>query len=331
MLKLFKSHLAFIPVLIIIVFMMALRIDVLFGAYIPNLWQDELAPFSLLLKKTLGLKLLTNHFFNLLLTAVIVFFQAGIIMSIFELYKNTELKSFLPVWIFVLIMHLHPDLIFLSPQLISVTFILLAFRKLIVFVESNNKKKAIFDIALFIGVASMFWVPSFIFLLFVFYFLYNKSKLNLRAFLAIFFTVLIPLFYVLAFYILSDQWQLADTIFNSFKLNNFHFNFYPLSKMPSSILVGVLSLSSIYFVSNFVSNQLIEIKAFFGVIAIFIFNVFLVYLFQNDNHISLVIFLLFPIAIFLSILFNRIKRNIVAEFIHLVLLLTIIINFMNFT
>ncbi|MFT4644664.1 MAG: hypothetical protein ACI8ZX_001070 [Planctomycetota bacterium] len=331
MLKLFKSHLAFIPVLIIISFMILLRIDVLLSDYSTNLWQGELAPFSLFVNNIFGAEILANRIFNLLLSSMLVFLQASVIISIFEEYKNNDLKSFLPAWVFVLLMHLNPDLLFLSPQLISFTFILLAFRKLIVFVENSYKRKAVFDIALFIGIASMFWLPSSIFLLFVFFFLNKKLKLDLRVFLSLIFTVMIPLFYVLSYYIISDQWSLVSTVFNSIGINKFQFNLFIPSQQLSGVVVFLLALGSIYFSFNFVAKQLMNIKELFTLIGFFIFNVLIVYLFQNDNHISLVVFLFFPVAILLSVLFNRIKRNIVAEFIHLVLLLTIIINFMNFT
>lgn len=331
MLKLFKSHLAFIPVLIIISFMILLRIDILLSDYSTNLWQGELAPFSLFVNNIFGVEILTNRIFNLLLSSLLVFLQASVIISIFEEYKNNDLKSFLPAWVFVLLMHLNPDLLFLSPQLISFTFILLAFRKLIVFVENSNKRKAVFDIALFIGIASMFWLPSSIFLLFVFFFLNKKLKLDLRVFLSLIFTVMIPLFYVLSYYIISDQWSLVSKVFDSLGINKFQFNLFIPSQQLSGVVVFLLALVSVYFSFNFVAKQLVNIKELFTLIVFFIFNILIVYLFQNDNHISLVVFLFFPVAILLSVLFNRIKRNIVAEFIHLVLLLTIIINFMNFT
>lgn len=331
MLKLFKSHLAFVPVVIIVAFMLVLRLDVLLSSYSTNLWQVELAPFSLFFKNIVGQQLILNKYFNLSFSAILVFFQAGIIISIFELYKNNELKSFIPAWIFVLIMHLNPDLLYLSPQLFSSTFILLAFRKLIVFVENNNKQKAIFDIALFIGIAGMFWMPSYLFLLFVLFFLNKKSKLNIRIFLSIFFTAIIPLLYVFTYYYLTDQWSLNNTIFKSLEINKFEFSFYPLSLQLSGIVLLLVSVSSIYFVVKFVSKQLMDIKGLFFLILIFIINVFIVYFFQNDNNISILIFLFFPTSIFISILFNRIKRNIVAEFIHLVLLLSVIVNFINFT
>jgi hypothetical protein len=177
----------------------------------------------------------------------------------------------------------------------------------------------------------MFWLPSSIFLLFVFFFLNKKLKLDLRVFLSLIFTVMIPLFYVLSYYIISDQWSLVSTVFNSIGINKFQFNLFIPSQQLSGVVVFLLALGSIYFSFNFVAKQLMNIKELFTLIGFFIFNVLIVYLFQNDNHISLVVFLFFPVAILLSVLFNRIKRNIVAEFIHLVLLLTIIINFMNFT
>jgi hypothetical protein len=311
--------------------MILLRIDILLSDYSTNLWQGELAPFSLFVNNIFGVEILTNRIFNLLLSSLLVFLQASVIISIFEEYKNNDLKSFLPAWVFVLLMHLNPDLLFLSPQLISFTFILLAFRKLIVFVENSNKRKAVFDIALFIGIASMFWLPSSIFLLFVFFFLNKKLKLDLRVFLSLIFTVMIPLFYVLSYYIISDQWSLVSKVFDSLGINKFQFNLFIPSQQLSGVVVFLLALVSVYFSFNFVAKQLVNIKELFTLIVFFIFYILIVYLFQNDNHISLVVFLFFPVAILLSVLFNRIKRNIVAEFIHLVLLLTIIINFMNFT
>ncbi len=330
MLKLFKSSFALLPVAIILVFMIALRIDVIYNNFSINLWEGNLAPFSKLVVYGTGENLLTNPIFNAIISLFFVFLQSGIILSIFGFFKNKELKNFLPAWLFILLMHLNPVQVFLSPQLIAFTFILWLFRTLIKYTMNSNNKTALFEMGLLLGISSLFWMPSVFFLIFVLYFLNKKLLLSIKAFLSIFFSFFVPYVYVLTYYVLTDNFAL-ENIFTSIQFNSFQFSMINLKSSLSSVLVFVLLLFSFFSLAQFLQKQVQEIKDLFSLIIVFIINTIIVFLFQDKFIFLSLIFVLFPISVFLSIFFDRIKRKALAEFVHLALLLTIIVNFMFFT
>ncbi len=330
MLKLFKTHLAIIPSAIILALMFLLRLDVLNSNYRVNHWLGELSPFSEYYLNLFGNEIVSNVIFNIILSAVLVFFQSGIILSIFSFYKIKDF-GFLPAWLFVLIMHLHPNLVFLSPQLLSLTFILLSFRKLLFYTENKTEIRALFEIGLFLGVATMFWSPSILFLFFILNFLHNNFNLSLKRLITILFACFIPILYAIAYLFISQEQEISQEVFKNLVFNTFDLNVTISNALLSFLVYVFLVIFSLFSTQDFASKQLRKVREFVHLLYMFLLNVFLVYLFQKENNINILVFLFFPTSIFLSIFFNRIKPKVLSEFIHLILLLTIIINFIYFT
>jgi len=331
MLKLFNSYFALIPIALISLLMIALRLNVIINGFTVNMWQGNLAPFSRFYVYVFGQNLVINPLFNSILSGIIIFVQSGIIISIFGFFRNKELKTFLPAWVFVILMHLNPIFIFVSPQLFSLLFILWAFKKTVNTGNEPKNKRLLFDIGILIGIATMFWSPSILYIIFVFIYLNYNNSLSFKTFLLIIISYIIPLIYVVAYYLFTKNKVYFVDIFNKISLNTFEFDFYNFSQILSTILALILAFVSIFYTIKYASKQLREIKNVFFLLWIFIFNTFLVFLFQNENSFSLIIFLLFPFSIFISIMFNKIKQVSLAEFVHLTLFLTVIINFLYFT
>lgn len=330
MLKLFKSHVALIPVVLFFLFMLVLRMNVVLQDTVFNHWQGELSPLSILFKHLIGDNVLQNIYFNIIFSGLLVFLQSGIILSIFGLYKSKKLKTFLLPWLFVLLMHLNPSFVFLSPQLFSLTFILFAFRELIKFSKNIKTRKPIFDIGIIIGIATMWWSPSILFLIFVVFFLIKNNQLDFKMLLSLSISFLIPIIYVFFYYFMIDDLDSKVKILPELLLNSFNFKIV-LKEYLSIIVVLTLFGISLFFIYGFLEKQLKETRVLFTLIIVFILNTLVVYLFQNNNSLYVVIFMMFPISVFLTVLFNRIKQDLFAEFVHLLLLLSIIINFIHLT
>lgn len=330
MLNLFRSYFAIIPVMFITILMASLRINIIYTNYTTNLWQGELSPFAKALVFLLRDYIL-NPAINSIASFIIVFLQSAIIISIFSFFKNKELKSFFPAWIFVLAMHINPSFIFISQEMISFLFILWSFKRTIQFIEEPRNKKIIFEIGISMGIATMFWSPSMLFVLFLFFHLNNYGKLKVKLFWSFIFSFIVPIIYVIAYYLYFDGSVSVIQLFPTINVNDFKFNIYEFNKLLSLYIFSILSLISIFFSMRFTNKQLRQIKSVFKLLWFFIFNTFMVYFFQEDNLFSMIIFLLFPFSIFISIFFNKIKQTTLAEFIHLTLLLTVVINFIYIT
>lgn len=327
MLKLFKSSTALIPFIIILSLLIGLRISVVYNGYVENNWIGNLAPLSIAFKNQFGNLLSSNVYFNLIVSALLVFLQSTILVSLLGFFKVQDFKGFLAAWLYVLLMHMFPSFVFLSPELIALTFILLAFSSIVFTEESRNKTKTIFTSGLFIGLAAGFWLPSTFFIIVGLYAILRTSYYSLRDVLLLLIGFFVPFIYVFAYLYIVD---IPLNALYGFQMNQFHFDFYQHGQLLSYYVLLLIILLSIQVVFKFLNKLLTKEKVFFQLIFFYILCFIILLFFQNENNIDLLLLLIFPTSIFLSVYFNRIKRNFVAESLHLILLLTIIVNFIYF-
>lgn len=327
MLKLFKSTTALIPFLFILTLLLGLRLSVLYNGYIENNWLGNLAPLSLALKNNFGNLLLTNSYFNLILSAFLVFFQSTVVISLLSFFKVEALKGFLVAWLYVLIMHLFPSYVFLSPELLSLTFVLLAFRTTVLVDESRKKLKNIFTTGLFLGLATALYLPSSFFILVSFVALFRNSTASFREILLLLIGFFVPFFYTAAYLYIAGT---PASVLSGFEFNQFQFNFYNPNQLLSFYLLLLIILLSINLVMSFLNKLLMHEKLFFQLVFFYVLAFGFMFFFQNENNVNFLLAIIFPTALFLSIYFNRIKRIFVAESLHLILFLTIIVNFIYF-
>lgn len=326
MLQLFKSKVSLLPIICILALMIFLRMNIIFNEFFLNYWQGDLAPFSNFLY-TSSETLFKNLWFQLILSLILVFIQSSTIISIVSSYKTQDFTGFLIAWVFVMLMHLFPAFVFLSPQLFALTFILFAFRSMLLLEEKRDKIKTVFNTGLFIGIASSFWTPSIIFLLLSLFVLFQSKKLELRTFIVLVISFIIPYLYSGTYFLLTNQ---KLNITDGLVFNQLEFNFYQQNQLLSLLVFLVLLLISIPFVFQFFTKQLTNVKGFFNSLFFYIFCAAILFFIQNENNVNGFMFLIFPASLFLNILFNRIKRNFLAESIHLILLLSIVVNFLYF-
>ena len=327
MLKLFRSQIVFFPLALIVILMAFLRLNVYAEGFFVNHWETNLAPLSVATKMLLGSLLTQNLWFNLIFSAVLMFIQASITVTILNYFKVEALKGFLVAWLYVLILHLFPAFVFLSPELIAATLILLALEKFIFIDESRNKLKQVFTAGLMLSLATAFWIPSIFFLPLAVSALIRANFFSVKIFLSLLLSFSIPFIYAYSFLYLSG---LPFSHIRGIQLNQFYFDFYKPKEFLSLTVLILIVMLSLPLVFNFFSKTLKKPKEFFSLLWLYVFLVFVLFFFQNDNTVNILILMVFPVSIILSVYFNRIKRNFVAEALHLVLLLSIIVNFIYF-
>ena len=325
MLKLFKTPLATVPFVIIFVFMISTRLAMYFYAYDTDIWQFPMSPFSLGLKTAFG-SLFSQLAFQLTASFVLVFIQINIISVLTAKLKNTMWREFISPWLFVLCMSAHPAFLLLSPQLISFTFILLSVSTLLKLGEKSEAIKNILSTSIFIGIAAGFWLPSLFFIAMILYYLFKINKFKLRNLLAIVVGFSIPFIYVFSFaYLFSVENVFYNNIvFNQFFIENKNYKNY-----LSLIAISILGLLSFLSLSRYLNGQLKETKEFFYLIYIYCFLLVFSFIFNFHNNINIWVFVFFPVSLSLNIFFNSFKRFFIAEIIHVVLFLIILVNFIH--
>ena len=116
-----------------------------------------------------------NYFIYRLLALFLIFFQALLFNIILIQHKAYNQNTYVPAAVYALLMMGIPDIAMLSPQLMSLTFILFAFDLTFSHIEGRRMQDSIvLKIGVYLGIASLFYPLNYLILIstilsFVFY------------------------------------------------------------------------------------------------------------------------------------------------------------------
>lgn len=324
MLKLFKTYLALVPAVLILLFLVALRALAYSQGHWADYWQNSTGLLSLLIAEAVPKEILLNVWLNYILSAMLIFFQSSIVLSIFSYYKHRYFKGFLLAWLYALCIHFNAMALWLSPQLIALTFILLAFRNIILINEQKKVRHLIFNQGLLVGLAVLFHLPLVFFSL---YFLWalGRSRLQIREIALFFAGMLVPFMYIVAYPILSENILPIDALKQNLSFYDYASSLQNnLMQWEAMLFPAILMLVAIYQSFRFLSGQIKEMKHLFSFIALFLFWILLLSI-EKPHY----IYFAFPLASYFNLYFNFFQRKMWAEIVHFFLFLSIIVSFMS--
>jgi hypothetical protein len=162
---------------------------------------DNLAPLSAgvywLIVFITGKSVLTLHILGLLLLLL----QAIIFNSLAIRNKVYEQNTYLPAFVYVIIGSIQYELSVFSPAQLGMTFILLALSELLAHVEFRAKRdEQIMSIGLLVGLASLFYLPLFLFLPIILLVLIIFTNTLSRRYAILIISAFMPLSVALAYY-----------------------------------------------------------------------------------------------------------------------------------
>lgn len=257
----------------------------------------------------------------LLLSILIIFILNFIIR------KNglTEDNS-LAILFFILMVSYFPN-IFGNDGLFLSNFILLfAFRRIYSLRSSLETKEKIFDSSFWIGIASLFYVWSVLFILIVYAGIVIFRKTDWRNFLIPLIGLVTPLF-------LSYTYLLAfDDLVRFYALWNFQINMdistYVAQNMIIPLaLIGTLTLAAIYPTTKRSLLAKIDFKSTWSLLLAHILVSLLVVLLAPIKDGSEFLFLIFPLSILFANFLQVINRYWIKESIIYIFILTVFSNF----
>ena len=109
-----------------------------------------------------GRSLLVLH----IVALILIFIQASMLSLMMINYRSLNQNTYIPALIYILLMSFFPDSAILSPQLISLTFVLAAVNLIIKHFSSREKNNwVVLYAGLFFGLAALAYLPSSLFIL----------------------------------------------------------------------------------------------------------------------------------------------------------------------
>lgn len=268
-----------------------------------------------------------NYTLNVLVATVLVFIAAAQINNIVIKNRIARDINLYPGMAFIFLSALHKDMFWLSPQLISIIFILVAIANVFRIYQKPNAGIYLFNSGFFMGLSSVFFFPYSILIIFCFIAVMILRKFELRDFIQMITGFLLVYFFVLfvhfwndvpvdfyELYIKQFSWALG---FKSFALNEwiiFGINAF-------LIIVSITNYRKFTIKKSIQSQKKVNLIYWFMIIAI-ISLVFIPTIFIFSGF--MVIYISF--AVYLGMLMTRFKNEAAMELLHLFLLFFIVFS-----
>ncbi len=294
-----------------------------------DIW-DDIGPLSALVYKSLDFLFGRSGTAIQVFGLLVFFIQVFLMNSMALKHKMYNENNYLPALFYGLLGLLFYNIIILSPQLMGMTFVLIALDGLITHVESRNKTDAnLINIGLFTGIAALFYLPllttAFIHIFILLFF----TNTIIRRYLLMLYGLLLPLSLVWLFY----YWQSETAGFYTFYLSGL---FFPKSQLylelkPVLVFTGITAalylIASLKILSGYGFNIFqvrIQKTMFFASIVCFIIWI----RYADRSGTGLILFMPW-IAFFLSHFFLTIRHNLKRELGFTVYLASVLVMYLG--
>lgn len=208
--------------------------------------------------------------------------------------------------------------------LVANAFVLLGLRKIISLKSELNTTKKIFDAAFWIGIASLFYAASIIYLLvlYVGILMYASSyyKNYLVPFVSLFVVFVISSVYQLYFF--GDISLLQEISFTTIMC------FDTLINKVICILFITLIVAGLFLMPAGIREKTKKNKSTYLLVSIILLIGVLLLFLANSSSISVLVFLYFPLACLLSLILEKFETTIQSIMLYVFILFVIGINFL---
>jgi hypothetical protein len=218
-------------------------------------------------------------------------------------------RTYLPGALYALFLNISFDMAALSPMLIANTFLLFAFGSMVKMLVRREVTTQVFEMGLYIGIATLFYLPASVFMIWAFFALLFYTGSTVRHHLLGLFGSLFPLLMVVLFFYLNNG---IESLNRNLLTSVFQVKQYALNDfvaLVASLLLplgfGIMGFMRIFTTLRFVNYQtrIQQVMALW-----FIAAVFTIPLMQFLSPMQFVIFIP-PAAFFATHYFQSFKKN----------------------
>ena len=231
----------------------------------------------------------------------------------FIIKKNnlTQINSY-ALFIFVCLLLLTPNVFQNSKPILSTVFILLALRRILSFNSKKNIQKKILDASLWIGIATLFYFWSILFILVLYAALIQLASRNFKLFLIPIIGMFVVFIICTIYFLYLDNNMYWFTDYENFI--SFDFSSYKLLKnfFLLFVILSMIVISLVFKFLNFTKTPLRKKSKYWIIIFTLITGIIIVILTAQKNGIEL-IFTIVPISILFSNFIEALQRKWVSE------------------
>lgn len=273
----------------------------------------------------------TKNIVTTIVAFVIVLGQAFLLNHILTYYELTKKNSYFPALLYMLLFSCDYRIMTLSSILVANCFIILSMFSFLQCYNKSEDSDQIFLTAFLIALASLFYAPFILLMLWIWLGLLNFKIYAWRPILVSLLGVIAPYLVLMVIYYLNNQ---IDTIINFFPqhfviLPDFQFMNQPIQIVYMAYLL-VLILPTLFYTLGYRNDQKLSIRKRTSTLVL-LFALSILPLLYTINSPTMSLILSPTFAFMLTIFFFSIKRNLYANlFIGIFLLLTIAKIYINY-
>jgi hypothetical protein len=321
LIRIFKQNTPLTPILLI-GFGLLLWADGFIFYNKVSLVVDDPAPLYGLLASLLeGMPLL-----SLVVAFTLLLLQVFIVNYIAQANSLLSRPSWLPGFLYLVMMSSDPHLISLHPLLPANLFLLIALARALLAYSEGEVMLEVFNVGFLIALAGLFYYPALLFFLWLIVVMGIYFLLHLRGLAAAIMGFLTPFFFLLTYFYLSDQLEgrLEQMLAQYDPLLILEQSYSPFSTMMI-VFLGLLSfLAFMKLTMVFITDKPVRIRKRFRVlIYFFVFSLLSVLVVTDyfEVHHGL---MMIPLSVVLSVFFIEMKRKWLAEVVFYLFLALVI-------
>lgn len=234
-------------------------------------------------------------------------------------------RTFIPGAIYALFLNISFDLGTLSPMLMATTFLLFAFGSIVKILVRREVTNQVFEMGMYIGIATLFYLPASLFMVWAFLALLFYTGSTIRHHLLGLFGSVFPLLMVVLYFYMNEGLESLNRnlLTSVFQVKQYNLNDFS-SLLISLILplgFGIMGFMRIFTTLRFVNYQtrIQQVMALWFIVA-----VFSIPLMQYLAPMQFIIFIP-PAAFFATHYFQSFKKRSMADEVQFMLMGTIIV------
>ncbi len=192
----------------------------------------------------------------------ILLLEAALWNTIINRHSLLRQSTYFPFFFMLLLLSCRASLAGFYPALISSLFLILAINKLISSYKNEKALSEVFDSGLLVGIATLFYIPSIVFLLLLWIGLFTIRTINLREWTCSVIGFLLPFLFTYTYnLIFYPDYPWYNKIMSEFSYHHPHLSF-TWEQIIIMIILSVTALCSLWFFINKATENVLKTQKF---------------------------------------------------------------------
>lgn len=256
---------------------------------------------------------------------ILVLLQGLLIIGVINQYNLIGMRSYLPGIIYLMVASNFPEYQQLTPVLISLTFLLLAWNQLIVADFAAKTYGPFFNASVFIGISTLFY-PNFIYFVIIFLLSTFLNRMATKRELGMLLggIIVVWYFYLVLFFIFTNKFELSG-IETDLSFSSVEFGRITVTQKIFFIFFGILIIISSIKSTRALANQKIQLRRNQKFLFLWFVVTLLIFSFTKSSF-ELIYLIAVPTSVLLSLFFSDKRYRWIKEIAFLLMLTITIIN-----